>query len=188
MAVSHVYLGGVRAFILIPRTGDYGEIQDIAQNIFSLDVIARKEKEIENENASIAVVNGSDISGFDAKLVTLLKKLGYEAKLARTIQVKPMTAPAATSQTTAYDLVGTKPFSLEDLSKKFSAQVSTNLPAELSSQCQNVDFCLVAGSNIADKLNYEENSVEDLENGYDQQQIDEKGYIDLLKKGSSQRF
>lgn len=188
MAVSHVFLGGVRAFILIPRTGDYSEIQDIAQNIFDLNAINRKEQEVENENASVAVVNGSSVSGFDAKIVTLLKKLGYEAKLARTIRVNPMIFSATANQTTIYDLAGTKPFSLEDLSKKFNAHISNNLPAELSSRCQNVDFCLVVGSDIADKLNYEENSVQDLESGYDQQSIDEKGYIDLLKKGSNVKF
>jgi hypothetical protein len=83
---------------------------------------------------------------------------------------------------------GLKPFSLEDLSKKIPAKIATNLPAALSVPCQNADLCLAAGSDITDKLNYDENSVTDLEQGYDKQTTDEKTYIDLLKKGSSQRF
>lgn len=184
LAVSHVYLGGVRAFTLIPRAGDYGEIQDIAKNIFGLDVIARKQAEIEKENASVAIVNMSGVRGFDGKLNTLLKKFGYKSTII---------APASRTtnyQTTVFDLAsGLKPFSLEDLSKKLGAQISTAaLPANLSTQCKNVDFCLIAGSDITDKLNYEENSVSDLESGYDHQQIDEKDFFELLKKGSSAKF
>lgn len=183
MAVSHVSLGGVRAFILIPRTGDYSEIQDISKNIFSLDVIARKQNEIAQENASVAIVNESGVSGFDGKLNALLKKFGYS------VESSPRQQFAATGNTTVYDLTSElKPFSLEDLSKKFSAQITANLPANLSAQCKNADFCLVAGSNLTDRLNYEENSVSDLESGYDQQSIDEKGYIDLLKKGSGAKL
>jgi LCP family protein required for cell wall assembly len=189
MAVSHISLGGVWAFILIPRTGDYGEIQDIAKNIFNLDTLARKEQEVRNENASVAIVNASDVKGFGMKLKTLLDKFDY------IVEVSPRQT-SAVNQSTVYDLTdGLKPFSLEDLSKKFSARVEIGKPPEVEPQANRgsasnsqTDFILVAGSDLTDKLNYEENSLEDLEKGYDQQSIDEKGYIDLLKKGSSQKF
>jgi len=96
---------------------------------------------------------------------------------------------STTSDTTVYDLTGgLKSFSLEDLSKKLGAKISIYPPDNISAQCQGADLCLVAGSDLTDKLNYEENSVEDLENGYDHQQIDEKTYIELLKRGSNQKF
>jgi hypothetical protein len=41
---------------------------------------------------------------------------------------------------------------------------------------------------LTESLNYEENSVEELEEGYDKQQIDERTYIELLKKGSVKRY
>jgi polyisoprenyl-teichoic acid--peptidoglycan teichoic acid transferase len=191
MAVSHMFLGGVRAFILIPRTGDYSEIQDIAKNIFDLDTIARKEQEIRNENAKIVILNESGVNGFDSKLNTLLKKFGYDSQISKYRDAKSC---VSTGETIVFDLTnGLKPFSLEDLSKKLSAKIAngdsiSTLEIESPAGCKDVDFCLIAGSDLTDKLNYEENSVQDLENGYDQQQIDEKGYIDLLKKGSSQRF
>jgi LCP family protein required for cell wall assembly len=191
MAVSHVFLGGVRAFILIPRTGNYDEIQDISRNIFDLDLISRKKEAIRTENASVVIVNKSGTSGFDAKLKTLLDKLGYQAKIgqANSSATYRRTASSKSAETVVYDLTGgLKPFSLEDLSKKLGAKISAYPNDSNSAQCKDVDFCLIAGSDIIDKLNYEENSVSDLENGYDQQQIDEKGYIDLLKKGSSKKF
>ncbi len=191
MAVSHVYLGGVRAFILIPRTGRYDEIQDISKNIFDLELINRKKAAIKLENTSIAIVNESGVKGFDGKLKNLLDKFDYHTEFG---QPKPKETSRryvskSASDTTVYDLTGgLKPFSLEDLSKKLGAKISIYPPDTISSQCKSADFCLVAGSDISDKLNYEENSVEDLENGYDQQRVDEKTYFNLLKKGSNQKF
>ncbi len=188
MAVSHVYLGGVRAFILIPRIGDYSETRDIAKNIFDLDAIARKQEEIKNENATVAIVNQSGVRGFDSKLNSLLKKFGYNSSITYRLTEQP------NNQTTVYDLTdGLKPFSLEDLSKKLPAQIANRDSAlvkesKLPKGSPKPDFILVLGSDLTDKLNYEENSVSDLETGYDQQSIDEKGYIDLLKRGSNTKL
>jgi len=191
MAVSHVSLGGVRAFILIPRTRSFEEVQDISKNIFDLELINRKKAAVKLENASVAIVNESNVKNFDTKLKNLLDKFDYQAEVAPSKEKEKNRwyAPSKTSDTTVYDLTGgLKPFSLEDLSKKLGAKISVYLPDTLSSQCKDSDFCLVLGSDSADKLNYEENSVEDLENGYDHQQVDEKTYIELLKRGSNQKF
>jgi len=192
MAVSHVYLGHVQAFILIPRTGKYDEIQDISKNIFDLELLSRKKAAVKLENASVSIVNESGVKGFDGKLKTLLDKFGYSSSIVSNIARRDEALPrlySTTSDTTVYDLTGgLKPFSLEDLSKKLGAKISIYPPDNISAQCQGADLCLVAGSDLTDKLNYEENSVEDLENGYDHQQIDEKTYIELLKRGSNQKF
>ncbi|MDD3487265.1 MAG: LCP family protein [Candidatus Moranbacteria bacterium] len=182
MAVSHVFLGGVRAFILIPRVGDYSEIQDISKNIFDLDALARKQKEVEDENASVAIVNESGTNGFDGKVNALFKKMGYDSKVISASHNRTII-----SQTLLYDLTdGLKPFSLENLSKKLPAKiVSENSMPE---NCKDFNLCLILGSDLTDRLNYEENSVEDLESGYDQDKIDEKSFIDLLKKGSSVKY
>ena len=76
----------------------------------------------------------------------------------------------------------------EDLAKKFSAEVSENLPADLSAQCQKADLCFIAGSKLTENLGYEEDTLEDLEQGYDKQAVGEREYIELLKKGTNQRF
>jgi LCP family protein required for cell wall assembly len=192
MAVSHVFLGGVRAFVLIPRTGNYDETQDIAKNIFDLELINRKKAAIKLENTSVTIINNSGVKGFDGKLKSLLDKFDYTANISQIKAVKTSywsKSNSSSSDTTIYDLTGgIKPFSLEDISKKLGAKISIYLPDSLSAQCQGSDFCLVAEKDITDKLNYEENSVEDLENGYDQQQVDEKTYFNLLKRGSSQKF
>jgi LCP family protein required for cell wall assembly len=191
MAVSHVSLGGVRAFILIPRTGNFDEVQDIAKNIFDLELLSRKKAAVKIENTSVAIVNESGVKGFDGKLQNLLDKFDYQAEISPP-KAKDTTRRYVSSKindTTVYDLTGgLKPFSLEDLSKKLGAKISIYLPDNFSVQCKGVDFCLVLGPDAADKLNYEENSVQDLENGYDHQQVDERTYIELLKRGSNQKF
>ncbi|MCI0471287.1 MAG: LCP family protein [Candidatus Aminicenantes bacterium] len=183
LAVSHVYLGGVRAFILIPRTGDYDEVHDVAKNIFDLEVIERKKKEIANENASVAIINRSGVYGLDSKLSALLKKFGYNSSTIR------LSSRTTDPQTTVFDLTnGLKPFSLEDLAKKFSAKIENGGSTSIMEVEPPADFILIAGPELGDKLNYEEDSVADLERGYDQQSIDERGYIELLKKGSNKKF
>ena len=191
MVVSHVYLGHVRAFILIPRTGKYDEIQELAKDIFNLDLIERKKKEIESEKATVAVANRSGSTNFGKKLSALLEKMGYSVQTvprAEKTIAPPLTSDAGSSKSFVYDISKTKPFSLEDLAKKFSAEVSENLPADLSAQCQKADLCFIAGSKLTENLGYEEDTLEDLEQGYDKQAVGEREYIELLKKGTNQRF
>jgi len=182
LAVSHVFLGNVRTFILIPRTGKYDEIRELAKNIFNLEIIERKKKEIANEKATLAVVNASGVNGFNKKISVILQKMGYS----NFVDVKPLQRNERES--VVYDISQTKPFSLEDLTKKFSVKVSQNPPAEILAQCQKADLCLVAGSDLVENLNYEENTIEDLEEGYDKTTVEEKEYIELLKKGNKNKF
>jgi polyisoprenyl-teichoic acid--peptidoglycan teichoic acid transferase len=183
MAVSHVMMGRVRAFILVPRMGKYDEIKDVSKNIFDLDLIERKKNAVLEEDSTVAIVNATGINGFNKKVAALLNKMGYSEKSSAEISVTDM------GQTAVYDLTGgLKPFSLEDISAKFGAPVQDILPADLAKPCQGADFCLLAGTDLLENLNYEEGTVTDLENEYDHQQIDEREYIELLKKGSNKKY
>lgn len=184
IAISHVFFGRVRAFILIPRTGKYDEIQELAKNIFDLDLIERKKKSVEEENAKITIINKSGSPNFDKKLSNLLQKLGYNTK----VVISSVNKTGLADQTAIYDISKTKPFSAENVSEKLGAAISQNLPGNLATQCQNTDLCLVAGSDLVDNLNYEEGTIKELESEYDKQQVSEKEYIELLKKGSSKKF
>jgi len=78
LAVSHVQLGGARAFILIPRINNYKEIQELAENIFEADFIRKQKQEIESENANILVLMSK--KDFSRKIQALFKKFGYKFK------------------------------------------------------------------------------------------------------------
>ena len=185
LVVSHTALGGVRAYILIPRTGNYSEIQERAKNIFNLDAIRRKKKAIKKEKATVAIINESGSRSLAGKIKRLLERFDYET---RVVSNKSADKNFTTYETIIYDMTGgKKPFSVEDISKKLQAKVSFDITTDLTSQCQE-DFCLVLGKDLSEIWDYEENSLEDLERGYDKQKIDEKTYIELLKRGSSKKF
>ncbi len=184
LAVSHVYLGHVRAYTLIPRIGEYGEIHELASNIFELELIERKKNAVKEEEARVLILNRSKTASLGKKLENLLGKIGFDAEAAETNSRKT----GLVGNTIIYDVSKTKPFSAEDISKKLGARVSQEAPDDIYSVCREADLCLVAGFDLAEQVDYEENSLEELEEGYDKKAVDEKEYIELLKKGSSQRF
>lgn len=75
LASSHTPLGGVMAYILIPRIKNYSQIQELAKNIFDLNTIERKKEAIEKEEASILVL-ASDYRDF-SKIKNIFNKLSY---------------------------------------------------------------------------------------------------------------
>lgn len=56
LRVSHVESGGVRAFILVPRSGTWGEIRDAAEHLFEKHGREAKAEMIEKESAQILVL------------------------------------------------------------------------------------------------------------------------------------
>ena len=77
LAVSHVSLGGVRAFILIPRFNNYKEIHELAENIFQANYIEKQKEEIEKENAQILTLipEGNNL----IKTKSILNSIGYKS-------------------------------------------------------------------------------------------------------------
>jgi LCP family protein required for cell wall assembly len=73
LKVSHVFAGGIQAFVLVPRVGNYSEIQDLYRNIFDLDLIRRRKAEIEKENAGITIINQSKYKNLDSKIKDILE-------------------------------------------------------------------------------------------------------------------
>ena len=76
LASSHTPLGGIMAYILIPRIKSYSQIQELAENIFDLNNIKRKEEAIKKEEASILILT-SDYQDF-SKIKSIFDKLGYK--------------------------------------------------------------------------------------------------------------
>ncbi len=56
LASSHVPLGGVSAYVLLPRARNYSQVQAVAENIFDLNQIKQKRAAIQKEAANLAVV------------------------------------------------------------------------------------------------------------------------------------
>jgi len=165
LKVSHVTLGNTVAFVLVPRVGNYSEIQDLEKNIFNLDELKKRQKTIAEEKAAIEIVNRSGDSQLAIKIQKLLReKLGM-----KDVAVVQKSQDSIVSQTTVTDNSGgTKLFTLDELIKKLPAHMADD-PATLSEQTMNTasssyDMIITLGSDLIDTYKYEENTMQDLEN------------------------
>lgn len=164
LKVSHVFFGGVRAFVLVPRVGNYSEIQDLAANVFNLKEIERRKNEINQEKASLAILNRSGDKNIPAKIKNLLENKLYLGPL-KTLSEKGNFIEA---RTTVIDQTqGTKIFTLDELLKR--------LPATLASKNNGIldtgnDLVIVLGKDLVPAYSFEEDSLEEFKKAEDKQE------------------
>lgn len=168
LKVSHVQMGNATAFILIPRVGNYSEIQDLAQNIFNQNEIKKRQDAIKTENARIAVINKSSDVGLPKKIQQLLTgKLGM-----KNVSIIPSTSKDIAPDTTVADnRNGANLFTLDELIKKLPARIASQSvaggPATLDKNANasaNYDIIITLGNDLSDIYKYEEDTLQDLQN------------------------
>lgn len=154
LKVSHVDVGGTMAFILVPRVGNYSEIQDLAQNIFNQRELKRREQAISEENAKIEIINKSS----DAQLANKVRKLLVENLGLKNAQISQTTDNEKIRQTTVSDnSKGLKIFTLDELLKKLPATLSTRNDFQSSSKA---DLIVFLGEDLIDSYKFETDSIE----------------------------
>ncbi|MFA6183835.1 MAG: LCP family protein [Parcubacteria group bacterium] len=163
LKVSHIYYENNRAFILIPRIGNYTEIQDLAKNIFDLKALEKRKAEIQNENPSIALIDNTTNYVTYSKVENMLKnKLGF-----KNIQKLNAHYDFSTSASTVFDLsLGKKPFSLDELIKKIPAIIdkdSSSLAIKIKEDIIKYDLVIVLNKDLNAIYHYDEDSIEDLQ-------------------------
>jgi LCP family protein required for cell wall assembly len=138
------------AYILTPRSGNFSEVRNLTQNIFTLNapapVVVRPNAI--TDNAGVLILNGTWVTGLAGNTAVVLEQ--YKFKI-----LKTGNAPERNySQTTVYDLtLGAKPASLAVLKKATGAYQSFQLPtwlADYQNASSSPDFLLVLGTD-ADK-------------------------------------
>jgi len=165
LAVSHVYLGGVRAFVLVPRTGNYQEIQKLSQNIFDLEKIKREQKEIASESAKIVLVSEKFSNRNQIKKV--FKKMNYEIELEEDFELSRNCRKEILILANGSD----KFYTLSDLATKFESEIDNSLTFSFPA---DIVLCLPAEKleTIENQIN--QNSADEFE---DRQVLDENGNI-----------
>lgn len=125
--------------IVRPRAGltDFSEVQNFVRN-------ALKDGYIANENASIAVVNGTNTSGLATKKSVELKSFGYTV-------VSVADAPTKGYQkTVVVDLRnGQKKYTKHYLEQRFGVKAVTSLPDSNIQNPGNADFVIILGQDVA---------------------------------------
>lgn len=157
LKVSHIYSGDTRSFILVPRVGNWSEVQDLAENIFELDKIKKRQAEIEKENASVLILNRSGDRSLADKIKLLLKdKLKIAAVNILTEREKNTSNETAVIDNTE----GAKIFTLDELIKKLGAQLDKN-GLDVLNLNKETDFIIILGEDLIEAHSFEEDSIEE---------------------------
>jgi len=79
LRVSHIPTPNGNAFILLPRTGNWKEIQSLAYHIFSLESLKQERERVAAEHPSLLILNSPDQNTLaDTLKQFLLDELGFE--------------------------------------------------------------------------------------------------------------
>lgn len=160
LRVSHIDLdNGQQMFALVPRTGNYTEIQDAAKEIFEKNALEKRRADIVSEETSVGILNYSGDASLAGKIQTLLTDLGFgTVNILQQENQDPLPKTYVRKNASAK-----KPFSLDELLKKVPASISIDsmsfyMPKEDTSE---FDFLLFLGEDIVENYNWEEVSVEE---------------------------
>lgn len=137
---SYLISGNVGgASVLLPRAGDYSEIQAYLQTIF-LDAFLRREA------PKVDVYNGSGYAGVATTQSELLKSLGYSIG-------KVDDAPKQDyTETVIYDINGsTKPRTKELLQERYGITMlpGDQIPRKIKAKTTDADFVIIIGQDNA---------------------------------------
>ena len=181
LRVAHFYHGDIRAFGLVPRSGNYGDIQERAENIFDLAELERRKENIVQEDVPIVLINHSGSSLLAQKVRTYLKNdLGFQ-----TVTMRGGGAPIITQSLVFDGTGGQNFFSLDALLRKVPAERVTtenNLKKIIPAFAQKTTgkIFVFLGTDVIDAYIYEEATIEELNSTPLDQQ-----YLDVIEKENS---
>jgi LCP family protein required for cell wall assembly len=153
LRVSHIQVGPVAAFILVPRVGNWSEIRDTSENIFHLDALRERKDRIASEQATLAILYRKNDFALAKKLSGLIRDdMAFGA-----ISLVPLDAlENRPEQSIIVDRSGlSKPFSLDELIRKFALKKESVLPSGISLG-NDSDFAIVIGDDLTGTLDFEE--------------------------------
>ncbi|HOF42248.1 MAG TPA: LCP family protein [Candidatus Moranbacteria bacterium] len=157
LKVSHVMTSSGRMFILVPRVGNFSQVQDLAKNIFNQDEIKKRREAIAKENANIAIINKSG----DPNLASKIRDLLRETLGMKEIEIIPSVTKEIVSKTTVKNIHAEKNiFTLDELIKRIPASLEESDAREMKAES---DIIITLGSDIIDAYKYEEDSIEDFQ-------------------------
>jgi len=163
LKVSHVQTEKGNAFILIPRVGNYSEIQDISKNIFNQEEIKRRRELIASEDATIGIINRSGDSELEIKIKSLLSDR-LDLKNIHTVSISEDADTVFNDTVVLQKPNAEKIFTLDELIKKIPAKLSD---ISLPEQDGGDDLLIILGSDLIETYKYDEDSIEDFNKSQD---------------------
>lgn len=144
LRVSHLDMNGVRAFILVPRTGNWNEVRDLASHIFDRDELERKRAGMEKESAFILIRSRPE----DAFIANRFASMLRDAIPANDILVSidEELTRAGKSQVIDRTNLG-KPFTLDSLLGVFTLEKGSDT-FSLPPAGKDADFVITIGNDL----------------------------------------
>lgn len=174
LKVSHVAVGDVMAFILVPRVGNYSEIQDVAQNIFNQTEIKKRQVAIAEEEAAIEIINQSG----DSQLATKVREMLTENLGLTKVTISSASTISLAEQTFLQDNTNSaKLFTLDELLKKLPAKLASE---KIIGENSKAEFTIILGKDLVENYKFETDSIAD----YNKVQ-DSQANFDFLKENQN---
>ena len=147
LRVSHIDVGGVTAFILVPRVGNWSELKEVATTIFRRDEQEKRKKAIVAEQSTLRLYYSAPDRDAAEKMAILIRdELGFFT--VSTLLSPPF--PIRPKESIMVKQVGLqKPFSLDELLRRFSFKDAVSLPFS-ASKSPETDFTIIMGSDLAE--------------------------------------
>ncbi|QQS15481.1 MAG: LCP family protein [Candidatus Moraniibacteriota bacterium] len=170
LRVSHVPVGSVSMFILVPRTGDWVETRELAQNIFDLDQLRSRQESIDTENARITLVNNSDNPSLGARVMQFLTE-NLHMKQVR-IAPKVQSTEYSMSENNTLDTsrifrrASTEAvYTTNEIAMKLSLQTGSQDDTihDIFKEYDQSDIVVFLGNDLAKRLSFKEDTIDDLQ-------------------------
>ncbi|MEI6650157.1 MAG: LCP family protein [Candidatus Moraniibacteriota bacterium] len=169
LRVSHVDVGGIQAFILLPRTGNWNEVRDLASHVFEQDAIAKRRDAITQESPSILIVSRPP----DAQVAKRLAQALKDTIPGGTIDTLTNAATPERDKSGIATEGGAEKFQTQDeLLRLYQLERLSSVPSQFGTadKVKTSDFVIVLGKDM-DKMLLSEDATT-TENGHDLPEID----------------
>ena len=141
LRVSHIPTPSGNAFILVPRTGNWKEISQLATTIFTLDSLKQEKDRVTHENTSVHITATADQMELASALRQLLiHELGFVAVSLETTYLENTQERSTIQDTTN----GNKPYSYNALLSRFDFDQTASTHTETTS----TDFLIHIGTDL----------------------------------------
>lgn len=162
LRVSHLQVGNIAAFILVPRVGNFSEIENTSKHIFEHDSREQSKQAVLNESPTLTLFSAASDRGAAEEIAAFAKEeMGF-------MQVNIFPTPPLNKRPEKSIMVEranlAKPFSVNELLKRFSLFQATSLPFTPPHGADS-DVSIVIGEDLGDAFSLTEvapgNSGED---------------------------
>lgn len=146
---THRPLGGRSAFVLVPRSGNWNEVQRQAALIFDTERLKREREAIESEAPTLRILVRSE-SGASRLFRETLEERGFDSS---DVAVSVVSLPAWPEESILVDRSnGEMPFAKDTLLKTWKPSEHVSIAGLDPESASDADFTLLVGSRLESEL------------------------------------